>query len=118
MSDHKMGYQSTINIVKDEKSILVADSHSILAKYKNYFSWILNVHNVNDVRQKEIHTAELSVLQPCAFQLEMAIEKLKTYKSLATDHMSAEVIKAGGTKICFEIHKVIHSIWNKKELPQ
>jgi hypothetical protein len=87
MSDHKMGYQSTTNIVKDEKGNLVADSHSILAKYRNYFSWILNVHNVNDVRQKEIHTAELSVLQPCDFQLQMAVEKLKTDKSLAIDHI-------------------------------
>jgi hypothetical protein len=32
MSDHKMGYQSTTNIVKDEKGDLVADPHSILAK--------------------------------------------------------------------------------------
>ena len=27
--------------------------------------------------------------------------------------MSAELIKAGGRKICYEIHTFINSIWNK-----
>jgi hypothetical protein len=31
-----------------------ADSHSILNKWKNYFSQLLNVHNVSDVRQQYI----------------------------------------------------------------
>jgi len=28
------------------------------------------------------------------------------------------MIKAGGIKICYELHKLIISIWNKEELPQ
>jgi len=28
------------------------------------------------------------------------------------------LIKAGGITICYEIHKLITSIWNKEELPQ
>ena len=46
------------NIVKDEKGDLFADSHSILARWRNYFSQLLNIHGVNDFRQTEIHTAE------------------------------------------------------------
>jgi len=38
--------------VKNEKGELGADSHSILARWRNYFSQLLNVHGVNDVRQK------------------------------------------------------------------
>jgi hypothetical protein len=34
------------------------DSHSIMARWRNYFSQILIVHGVGDVRQAEIHTAE------------------------------------------------------------
>ena len=34
----------------------------------------VNVHGVNDVRQTEIHTAEPLVLEPSAFEVEMAIE--------------------------------------------
>ena len=37
---------------------MVADSHSTLARWKNHFSQLLNVHGVNDVRQTDIHTAE------------------------------------------------------------
>jgi hypothetical protein len=47
----------------------------------------------------------------------MAIEKLKRYKSLGIDQIPAELNKAGGSKICCEIHKLINSIWNKEELP-
>jgi hypothetical protein len=44
----------------------------------------------------------------------MAIEKLKRHK----DQIPAELIKAGGRTIRSEIHKLINSIWNKKELPE
>jgi hypothetical protein len=38
---------------------------------------MLNVHGVSDVRQAEIHTAELLVPEPSALEVELAIEKLK-----------------------------------------
>jgi hypothetical protein len=40
----------------------------------------LNVHRVSDVRQIEIHTAELIVPDPRPFEFEIAIAKLKSYK--------------------------------------
>jgi hypothetical protein len=57
INDVKKGYQPRIRIVKDERDDLVADSHSIMARWRNYFSQILNVQEVSDVRQAEIHTA-------------------------------------------------------------
>jgi hypothetical protein len=75
---------------------LVADSHSILARWRNYFSQILNVHGVNDVRQADIYTAELLVPEPSVSEIELAIEKLKSHKSPGTDQIPAELIKAGG----------------------
>ena len=47
----------------------------------------------------------------------MAIEKLKRLKSQGIDQIPAEVIKAGGRTIRYDIHKLIVSIWNK-ELPE
>ena len=44
-------------MVKDEKGYLVTDSHSILASWRNHLSQLLNVHGINDVRQREIRTA-------------------------------------------------------------
>jgi len=46
INDFKKGYQPRTNIVKDDKGDLVADTHSILSRWRNYFSQILNVHGV------------------------------------------------------------------------
>jgi hypothetical protein len=43
-----------------------------------------------------IHTAEPPVPGPSAFEVEMAIEKLKGFKSPGTDQIPAELVKAGG----------------------
>jgi hypothetical protein len=75
--EFKRGYQSRNNLVKDENYDLLADSHSILNRWKNYFSQLLNVHNVIDVRQIEVHTAELLVPGPSSLEVEIAIAKLK-----------------------------------------
>ena len=73
----------------------MADSHSIMARWRNYFSQLLNVHEVKDVRQAEIHTVEPLVPDPSAFEFELAIEKLKNHKSPGIDQIPAELIKAG-----------------------
>jgi hypothetical protein len=39
----------------------------------------LNVLGVNDIRQTEVHTAEHLLPEPSAFEVEMAIEKLKRH---------------------------------------
>jgi len=82
INDFKKGYQPRTIIVKDDKGDLVADPQSIMARWRNYFSQLLNVHEDNDVRQAEIHTAEPLVPEPSAFEVELAIRKLK--KSLIT----------------------------------
>ena len=117
-SDFKKGYQRRTNIVKDERGDLVTDCHSIVAKWRNHFCQLLNVHGVNDVRKTEIHTAESLVPKLSAFEVELAIEKLKSRKSPGTDQIPAELIKAGCRTICYEIHKLVISIWNKEELPE
>jgi hypothetical protein len=48
----------------------------------------------------------------------MAIEKLKHHKSISTDQIPEELIKAGGITIHSEIYKLFNTIWNKEELPQ
>jgi hypothetical protein len=118
INDFKMGYQPTTLIVKDEKGDLIADSHSIMARWRNYFSQILNVHGGIEVRQAEIHTAEPFVPEPSALEDELAIEKLKSNKSPGINQIPAELIKAGHRTICCAIHKLIISIWNKEKLPE
>jgi hypothetical protein len=104
-------------LVKDKRGDLVADPHKILYRCKNYFSQILNVHGVGGVRQTEMHTAEPLVPQPSSSEIEVAIGKLKRYKSPGVDQIPAELIQAGGETMRSEIHKFIKFIWNKEELP-
>ena len=72
----KKGYQPITSIVKDEKGDLVADSHSILARWRNHFPHLFNVPGVSEVRQTEIHTAETLVPELSAFEVEMFMGKL------------------------------------------
>jgi hypothetical protein len=56
INEFKKCYQPRNNLVKDENGDLLADSHNILNRWKNYFSQLLNVqHNVSEVRQIEVH---------------------------------------------------------------
>ena len=75
--------------MKDEKGDLVADSHSTLIRWRNHISKFLNVREVNVVKQAELHTAEPLVLEPSAFEVKWATEKLKSHKSSASDQIPA-----------------------------
>jgi len=114
----KKRYQPRCNIVKDEKGDLVADYHSVVARWRNYFSQLFNVHGVKNIGQAEMHTAEPLVPEPSASEVGPAIDKLKSHKSPGIDQIPAQLIKAGGRKICLEIHKLFTSIWKKEKLPE
>jgi hypothetical protein len=66
----------------------------------------------------DTHTAEPLVLEPSLVEVEIAIGKLKSYKSPGTDQIPGELIKAGGETLYSEIHRLICCIWSKEELPQ
>jgi len=85
-----------------------------LARWRNHFSQLLNVHAVNDVGQTEIHAAEPLVPEPSAFEVEMATENLKGHKSPGMEQIPAELTKAGGRTIASEIHELLNSFWNKE----
>jgi hypothetical protein len=114
INEFKRGYQPRSNLVKDENGDLFEDSHNILNRW-NYFSQLMNVHNVSDVRQIEVHTAEPLVPGPSRLEVEIAIAKLKKYKSPGSDQILAELIQAGGVILLSAIHKFINSVWNKEE---
>jgi hypothetical protein len=62
---------------------------------EEYFSQLLNVYSVNYVRQIEVHTAEPLVPGPSRVEVEIAVAKLKKYKSLGSYQILAELIRAG-----------------------
>jgi hypothetical protein len=54
------------------------------------------VYNVSDVRQIEVPMAEPLVPGPSSLEVEIAIAKLRKYKSPGSDQIPAELIQAGG----------------------
>jgi hypothetical protein len=104
-------------LLEDERGNLPVDSPKILNRWKNYFCQLLNVHGAGGVRQTEMHTAEPLVPEPSASEVEVAVGKLKRYKSPGVVQVPAELIQAGGETLHSEIHKLIKLIRNKRELP-
>jgi hypothetical protein len=68
-------------------------------------------------RQKWVQLSFL-VPEPSSFEVEIAIEKLKSYRSQEIDQIQTELIQAVGNTLHTEIHECINSIWNKEELLQ
>jgi hypothetical protein len=54
------------------------------------------VHNISDVGQIEVHTAEPLVPGPSRLEVEIAIAKLRKQESSGTDQIQAELIQAEG----------------------
>jgi len=55
---------------------------------------------------------------PSAYEVIIALEKIKRHKSPGIDQILAELFIAGDRKILSEITQLINSIWNKKEMPE
>jgi hypothetical protein len=63
-----------------------------------------------------VHKAEPVIPDPSPFEVEIAIAKLKKYKTPGSGQIPAESIAAGGKILLSVIHNLINSSWNKEEL--
>jgi hypothetical protein len=70
----------------------------------------LNVRDVSDVRQIEIHTAQPLLPGPSHLEIEISIAKMKKYKSPGRDRIPAELYQAGGETLVSVIHKLINLV--------
>jgi hypothetical protein len=81
---------------------MLADTQTVLNRWKNFFKHVINVHGAHNIRQ----TAEPLMPEPSLVEMEIATGKLRSYKTLGTYQIPAELIKAGGETLCSEIHKL------------
>jgi hypothetical protein len=95
INEFKKGCQPSTNLVQDKRGDLVANTHKILNRWKNYFCQLLTVHEAGGVRQTEMHTDEPFVPEPSVSEVEVAMGKLEGYKSPCVDQIPAELIQAG-----------------------
>jgi hypothetical protein len=94
INEFKRAYQQRNNLVT---MICLRIPSNILNRLKNYFSQLLNVHNVSGRSQSEV---------------DIFITNLKKYKSPGSDQIVAELIQAGGEILLSVIHKLINSACN------
>ncbi|KAJ4427810.1 hypothetical protein ANN_25493 [Periplaneta americana] len=120
IKEFKNGYQARVNVIHDENGDLLADSYSILNRWKNYFGQLLIVHrrNRNDRDEIQIQTAEPFIPEPTLSEVEIEIENLKKYKSSGIDQIPAELIQEGGSALYSEIYKLVLAIWEKEIVPE
>ena len=105
-------------MIRNERGDLQADPTKIIDVWKSYFDKLLNVHNGEQTEKFQIHTAVPWIPEPSEIEVEMSIKKLKNFKSPGIDNIPAELIKAGGTALTKELHRLISAIWRKEELPK
>jgi hypothetical protein len=110
-------FQPRSNLIKKENGDLLVGSNTIVNSWRSYFSQLLNGHDVSDVNQIKIHTADPLVHGSSHFEIEIASAKLRIYKSLCSVQILAELYQAGDEILVSVIHKLITSIWNKEQLP-
>jgi len=109
-------------MVEVVKSDLVIESHRILSRWRKHFSQLFTVHGADDVRQRVIHTVKPLVPEPSAFDVGMAIGKLKRYKSSGIDQIPSELIKQGAEQftlrsinlfILFGLRRIVPEEWKE-----
>jgi hypothetical protein len=66
----------------------------ISSRWKNYLSQLLNVPNISNVGQTEVHTAKPLAPGPSSLGVEISIVMLKRHKSPGCDQFPAERILA------------------------
>jgi hypothetical protein len=82
--------------VKVENGSLLSHHLNIRKEWNKYFSKLLNVYRVSDVRQLEIAYSKPFATEHSLFEVETAISKLEKYESPGSEQILAELIKAGG----------------------
>jgi hypothetical protein len=61
-----------------------------------------------------MHTGEPFIPEPSAFGVEIAIGKLKRYKSPVIYQIPTELVQTGGSTLRSVIQKLINSVWKRK----
>ena len=81
INEFKKGYQPRAYVIKKHDGSIVADTTSMLSRWKQFFSNLLNVNHITSHGGSEVDTAEPDISEPSLIEVEHAIEKLKRSRS-------------------------------------
>ena len=119
INEFKKGYQPRTYAIKKHDSTIIAVTNSILSRWKQFFINLLNFNLITNHDGREIFTVEPVIPEPSLIEIEpICYRELKKHKAPKVDHISSELIQAGGGKLYDEMHKLIVLNWSKEGLPQ
>ena len=82
------------------------DSMYKIFNIKDYLSQLLNIYKDNDVEEIKIQTAEPLIPEPTLLEVEIALEKLKKYKSPGIYEIPAKLKQDYGNTLLTESIKL------------
>ena len=118
INEFKKSYQPQVYVINKYDGTIVGDTTSILSRWEQFFSNLLNVNQISSHEWSEVYTTEPDSPESSLIEVELVIEKLKRHEATGVNHIPSELIQACGGKLYEEIHKFIVLICNKDELPQ
>ena len=77
INEFKKGYQPRAYVINKHDGTIVADTTSILSRWEQFFSNLLNVNQSISHEGSEEHTAEPDIPEPSLIEVELTLEKLK-----------------------------------------
>ena len=77
INEFKKGYQPRACIKRKNVGRVVANTTSILSRWEQFYSHLLNVNQSTNLNVSEIYTVEPDIPEPCVVEAEFAIDNLK-----------------------------------------
>ena len=100
INEFKKGYQPRAYVIKKQDGTIVTDGTSILSRWEQFFSNLLNVNQNTSHGGSEVYTAEPDIPDPSLIEVELAIEKLKRHKGTRVDHILYKLIQERLSTLC------------------
>ena len=90
INEFKKGYQPRAYVIKKYNGTIVADTTSILSRWEQFISNLLNVNHSSSHEDSEVYTAEPDIPEPSLIEIELAIDMLNRHQDTEVDHIPSE----------------------------
>ena len=77
INELKKGYLPWAYVIKKDDGTIVADTNSILSRWEQFYSNLLNINRSTNLEGSEIYTVEPDIPEASLVQVELAVEDLK-----------------------------------------
>jgi len=111
-------FNPSLKIIRNCKNDLIMDTKEKAARWKEYFTELLNADTPDNITRRETHYgAEPMISELTEEETYKAINNLKNWKSPGSDGIPGELIKYGGKEMHYFMFRLCQKIWKDEHLP-